>query len=331
MVDIPSDAKGLETLVEHQTVVGYFLASGATLFAYDVITNLDAEIEYVWAALDFRKRRIKKAPLIFHLMYLVQRYLPLLDQVILALRLLFGTPNPRACAITLMISAWSSITGIVLSEFILGIRVWAVWRQKRSIGLILVAFTLGFSTTAMAFFERFLKGIDFFEPYMPVSVPLRGCFISVKNKDMYVGWVLLMIYDSAMFILMAIPGFAAYRIGGTSKFVKVVYRDGVMYYAFSFMVSLMNVILILVLPANLGIAISPFLRVLHSLLASHAVLHIREVVSRDNLQVTDTAGKTAPAELSTVNSDMVFAFSSVFPSIVESEGRYLGPEAGPAD
>ncbi|KAF9258633.1 hypothetical protein L218DRAFT_948218 [Marasmius fiardii PR-910] len=334
MVEIPSDTKGLETLVEHRTLIGYFLAAGATLLVYDVIINLDAEIEYIWAALDFRKRRIKKAPLIFHLMYLAQRYLPLLDQVILSPRLLLGTSNLGACATAFRISAWSGITGIALSEFVvscfngvvvLGIRVWAVWRRKTSIGLVLVAFMLGSLIATMAFYEKFMKGIDFFEPYMPAPVPLRGCFVLVKNKDVYVGWVLMMIHDSetaqhlTQILLSYVYPNGDPRIHSvTSKLVKVVYRD---------VVSLMNVILIPVLPADFIITISPFLRVLRSLLASRTILRIREVATRDVFQVRDT---TVSLELSTLNSDIAFAFSSVFPSTVESED-HLGPEAGLAD
>ncbi|KAG7091667.1 hypothetical protein E1B28_010687 [Marasmius oreades] len=310
MVEISPDVDVLETL-KHEMLVRNFNAAAGALFAYDVLINLDVELKYIWAAMNIRKRPINTATVIFNLMYLAQRYLPLLDRVILDQYFMLGASNTRACFITYTLSAWSSILGILLSELILAVRIWAVWARKPSIGIILIVLSLGCSVPATFFFARFVGGIQYPELNIqtgPGSAQLRRCFYSMKNKDIYVCWIVLMVYDCASFILMSIPGFRAYRTGGSSNLLKVVYRDGVIYYAFIFLVSLVNVIIILILTPDLVHIISPFERVLHSILASHAVLHIRKVASRDYVQAGDvSSGITTTGELTTEYSQMSFA------------------------
>ncbi|KAJ8091098.1 hypothetical protein PM082_024715 [Marasmius tenuissimus] len=66
------------------------------------------------------------------------------------------------------------------------------------------------------------------------NADLRRCFFVLENKDIYICWIILMVYDSVSFVLMAIPALRAYRVGGSSNFVKVVYCDGVIYYTLIF-------------------------------------------------------------------------------------------------
>ncbi|KAG7091666.1 hypothetical protein E1B28_010686 [Marasmius oreades] len=254
---IPSDVNILETL-QHEMIDHYFLAAGGALFIYDVFINLDVELMYIWPAVNLRKRPINKVSVAFNFMYLAQRYLPLVDQVILDQYILFGAPSTTACMIGFTMSAWCSILGILLSELMLALRIWAVWERSAFIGVILIALSLGCSAPAMFFFARFMQGIQYFEFHLSrPSQDIGRCLNLMTNRDVYICWILLMVYDSASFILMAIPGFRAYREGGSSDLVKLVYRDGVIYYALLFLVSLVNVIIILLLPHDLVIIISP--------------------------------------------------------------------------
>ena len=56
-------------------------AAASTLFVYDVLLHLDVEIKYIWAYLDPRKFPIKRAQFLFSLLYLAQRYSPMLDMI----------------------------------------------------------------------------------------------------------------------------------------------------------------------------------------------------------------------------------------------------------
>ncbi|KAG7091409.1 hypothetical protein E1B28_010446 [Marasmius oreades] len=321
MAEIPPGVDLLETL-EHETLVYYVVVAGGVLFVYDILINLDIEIECIWGTLDLRKR--KRGFVIFNLLYLAQRYLPLLDQVILDQYILLGATNSRKCEIGFTLSAWCSVVGVLLSELILVLRIWGVWAMKPSIAVILVALALGCSVPTVIFFERFLKGLQYPELDMPGLVQLRRCLILVRNKDVYVCWILLMIIDGAGFILMAIPGVKAYRSGGNSNLIRAVYRDGVIYYALIFMVSLVNVIIILLLPPELVIIISPFERVLHSILASRVILHIRRVALQDNIQRDDTfGGMMTTIEFISQDTEMSIT-SNVLQSTAEPEDQNYG-------
>ncbi|KAG7091625.1 hypothetical protein E1B28_010644 [Marasmius oreades] len=301
MVEIPPDVD-LVAALQHEVVVRvsflsdnadefpvdidfqYLFAAGEALFIYDVLLNLDVEIEYIWAVLSPRKRPVKITAVLFSLMYLVQRYLPLFDQIILNQYFILGASTKRACMITYAMCGWVSLAGISLSEIILVIRIWAVWGWKPLIGVILVVISVAGGIPGIFFLSRFLNGIQYPELDIPgVSEQLQRCFYMTTNKEIVVTWILLMVYDMVGFILMAIPGISAYRSSGSSNLVKVVYRDGVIYYALIFMISLINVIVILILSPDLRLLLSGFERVLHSILASRVILHIRKMASQDNI------------------------------------------------
>ncbi|KAG7091655.1 hypothetical protein E1B28_010676 [Marasmius oreades] len=82
MVDIPPNEYMLET-VRDTLVVRFAQVAAGALIAYDILINLDVELKYIWTALNPRKWPLKSASVVLNLIYLAQRYQPLLEQVIL--------------------------------------------------------------------------------------------------------------------------------------------------------------------------------------------------------------------------------------------------------
>ncbi|KAF9256797.1 hypothetical protein L218DRAFT_949698 [Marasmius fiardii PR-910] len=292
MAGIPPNINLIETF-QHEELIRYFTVAAAALVSYDVLINLDVEVKYIWATFHPRNRPVKLGSMIFNSMYLVQRYLPLFDRVLLD-------------------QYWTAVVGILLSELILALRIWAVWGRRTSIGVILLIMLIGGSIVAMVFIERFVRGID--------------CFM--KNRDIYVCWMMLMIYDSgtkgclrrdyketdiieaSFLVLMGIPGFwacksldvfiASVRKGGSSQLMKVIYRDAV---------TLINIFIIFILPSDLIIVI-----------AAHAILHIREVGSRDHIRGIDTLTVIMTTrDFPTENVECVVFASNAFRTIGEPE------------
>ncbi|KAG7089084.1 hypothetical protein E1B28_010793 [Marasmius oreades] len=240
----------------------------ATLLVYDVILNLPLEIEHVWT----------RQWSFLTTLYVIQRYLPFFDTVGVTLHHNFGLSlSPRICTLDWDITAWSFVGGVMLSEILLTIRVWAVWERKIPVGMGLLVFFLACWVPCCILLARFLSTVGFETLPLP---NFRGCFISRGSHVLYLCWVLWMVYDTGTLIMMLIPGISAYRRGGRSELFTAVYRDGVIYYAFIFLVSLINVVVVLTLPADLVHLLSSFERVLHSLLTSRAILHIRQVGTR---------------------------------------------------
>ncbi|KAJ8077588.1 hypothetical protein PM082_002020 [Marasmius tenuissimus] len=240
----------------------------------------------------------------FNLLYLSQRYLPLLDRVILDLYFMLGPANASQCASTYHLSTFIALAGVAISESLLSLRIWAVWHRSRMITAILFVMIAGLVVPALFFLIRFLKGVQFPDPTpIPGIAGFGECFYFISNKEIVVCWALLMVYDAISFALMAVPGFKAFRLGGQSHLVKVVYRDGVMYYGLIFLVSLINVIIIVTLPLSYATIISPFERILHSVLASRAILHIRKAASEETIQGRSTCEHGVG---STIYIDMMF-------------------------
>ncbi|KAG7091649.1 hypothetical protein E1B28_010670 [Marasmius oreades] len=130
------------------------------LCTYDILLNLDVEIKYVWAALNPRNRSIKIGPVVFNLVYLAQRYLPLWDRFILATYDSLGPSDTKTCVVTYKMSAWNTVIGLVLSECILATRIWAIWADKPSVRVVLVGLALICSISAVLFFVRFVTGVQ---------------------------------------------------------------------------------------------------------------------------------------------------------------------------
>ncbi|KAF9257533.1 hypothetical protein L218DRAFT_1017507 [Marasmius fiardii PR-910] len=282
MTGIPSDVNVLETL-EHEWFARLLKVGGGGLFTFDILIHLDVEMEYIWtqlwtficAVVDPGKRpTLKLGPLIFDLMYLVQRYMPLIDRVVLDSYFISGAPDPRACSITYTLSGWSSILGIYLSELLLVLRVWAVWKRTSNIGIILVVLSL-----------HRIWGV-------------RG-FVCKRDP--------ILTFLEVSFTLVAIPAFQVFRRGGNSHLLKVICRD---------VVSLINVIVILILPSDFIMLLSPFERILHSILASHAILHIRKI-ARVRIQAWNSSNITMTTRgIDSTTSEIMFASN-----VIQSEGE----------
>jgi len=81
---------------------------------------------------------------------------------------------------------------------------------------------------------------------------------------------------------MTIRCIADLRSGGLdSRFLRVVYADGIVYYIYIFGLSLLNAIIIVKLPSDYQTLLMLWLRVMHSVLGCRVVLHIRHQVAID--------------------------------------------------
>ncbi|KAJ8089721.1 hypothetical protein PM082_014989 [Marasmius tenuissimus] len=259
----------LVSSIHHQRLSSYLDVCASALFLYDWIVHLSLEVQYMWTA--------PSSFSTLQILYFVQRYLPFLDTVVLHNYFnhqVFNTTNPHSCQVIISISGWMSITGIVISEITLGFRLWAVWRGKRSFLYMLVIFFVACWIPAYVYFGLFISGLGFGSP-PPGLNDNKGCFLIRGNSLLVVSWSMMMLYDTGTFVMMMIPGFKAYRTGGRSELMKVIYRDGAIFFAMIFLVSVANVVVILLLPDELIHLLSAFERVFHSIITSHVILLIR--------------------------------------------------------
>ncbi|KIK02602.1 hypothetical protein K443DRAFT_677455 [Laccaria amethystina LaAM-08-1] len=249
--------------------------AAAMLLVYDCSLTLGMEIEFVWSSpWGFMK-----------VLYIVQRYLPFFDTIFLCLiHQLAVNIDPYVCHIVETIRGWLMIFGFTLSEVILTLRAWAVWERDLRLGVFLL-FLITLMTVAEIYVTRvFLRGLQFSTKPYPEFV---GCFPTSGNRIVYLDWVLLMIYEAVILVLMTIPGIASYRRGGNIDMHHVIYREGIIMYIYLFALSIVNVVVVCALSAEYVAIIFSVERVLHTLLTSRVVLHIREYMKRQQPSYTD--------------------------------------------
>ncbi|KIK64126.1 hypothetical protein GYMLUDRAFT_432988 [Collybiopsis luxurians FD-317 M1] len=97
----------LTKTASYQDLISYFLVSTSTLLIYDYCLTLDLECKLLWS------QPLKW----FNVLYLVQRYLPLIDTVVLLNIGIFSSSHSQTyCNDVLHFSIWLHIAGMGLSE-----------------------------------------------------------------------------------------------------------------------------------------------------------------------------------------------------------------------
>jgi hypothetical protein len=232
------------------------------MFIWDYILTFGMEVELVWKSeWNFMKG-----------LYLFQRYLPFIDTVWLGSYRQTGTNLTEDTCLKLGYSGVSVVVGIAASEMILTLRTWTVWDRNKRLGIILlIIFNLAW-ISSLVIIVRFNNSLTYGAPPYP---GFNGCFLTYANQDVVYTWVILLIWDALLLMLMLVPAFRAYRHGGNSTLIKLVYGEGIVYYLYLFALSCINVIVFKTLPLQYQLLLTPVERVVHSMLTSHVLLHIR--------------------------------------------------------
>lgn len=256
------------------------------IYFWDFFLTIGMEVDLIWKS----KWSFMKG------LYLFQRYLPFINSIP---RILYyqigGSLTMTGCRNLYVYNSMSIFVGIVASEFLLTVRTWAVWNRNKRLSVLLSILCILNLASYFVLLALFLNSLIFSTP--PHS-GFRPCFLTYSLKK-YLGfcWVLVIIWDTLMFMLTSVPGIRAYRSGGNSALIKVVYRDGVIYYLYLFVLSLINIVVVNVFPPDYQNLLTTMERMLHSVLASRVLLHIRAQAGAGNSTPTLSDGL---AELNTI-------------------------------
>ncbi|TFK63341.1 hypothetical protein BDN72DRAFT_329309 [Pluteus cervinus] len=283
MSDNPESALAV---VDAIRIIQYFTLASSTVYLYDLLLTLGSEIDLLWPS----KWTLMKV------LYLLQRYLPLIDMVIVTIIWQFWEVSDlQACKILFHGFDWSYLVGMTLSEIVLTLRTLAVWGNTTRIRIILFIFSLGCMVPLY-----WAKAVESFR-YHSIAIPGMYCFVTSGPEKRYIFWVLLTAYDTSLLILIATPAFRAYkasRIIQQSQLSQVVYKDGVLYYLYLVALSAINIILNLKFPdSDATLAAISVQRVLFSILTSRVVLHIREEAYQTEVVMTSPHAVDMNAEV----------------------------------
>ncbi|KAE9394926.1 hypothetical protein BT96DRAFT_166838 [Gymnopus androsaceus JB14] len=260
----------------YENLVSYFLVSTAALLIYDYCLTLDLEYKFVWS----KPRSWSNG------LYLIQRYLPLLDTMLLLTTTFVSGTSKKYCYNVLYATLWLHIGGVALSEVVLSMRVWAISRGRfRYLAYILfacfVTALVSISTVAVILYNR-----EHYAPH-PLPEPLRGCW----HTDSPIGFALifgiLLLYECGCFALIIHPAIYQYKDRQLSNFYNPVYRDGIFQYILNIAMTVINIAMVCGISVDLAYVCMPLMRVFHSITTSRIVLHIREAI---NISVTYSVG-----------------------------------------
>ncbi|KAH8920059.1 hypothetical protein BT69DRAFT_1284305 [Atractiella rhizophila] len=154
-------------------------------------------------------------------------------------------------------------------EFLLGVRVRAMWNRKRWIMWFLGSFQVICATVQVIAIIPNKR--------LPVPPGLRGC-ISVGGVDyVWIYWMMPLLYDTTALVLMLIPLIEHWRISGGTPLLKIFLRDGIAYFFIVFICNLVNVIYFRIPNVTNHCFNAPLAVAFTTMMASRIVLNVRQM------------------------------------------------------
>ncbi|KAF9444108.1 hypothetical protein P691DRAFT_778485 [Macrolepiota fuliginosa MF-IS2] len=212
--------------------VRFTTLSAVTVLVLDLFLTFSMEVVCVW-----------KAPWnAIKLLYLVIRYMPFID-VTTAVIFLFSYALPiHTCKSLYQFTSWMFCFGKILTDVIFTLRTWAVWGRNKYVGLLLVICCITSWLVILIFNGLYLKSVV----YGISPVPrLMGCIATSSTTLLSVPFVAKMALSTTMLLLMIIAIISTRTYSGL---LKVIFRDGIIYYIYTFISAFINFYVNLKLP-----------------------------------------------------------------------------------
>jgi len=255
--------KLLRYIFHQRHLVDYGFIAALTIVLYDYILTIDREISLIWSSTMSYTAAL----------YFLAKYLPIISLCLdIPNRLVVGVTNER-CDWSFPLAIWLLTTGVLFAETILFIRTWSVWRRDRIVGLVLGPLFVGMICSAIVADLKYQKSLKFSPP--PYA-GYRGCFAITASDVLRVDFIVVAVVDFVVLFLMAVSAFRTYQRGSSSELVKVIHRDGLLFYIYLLGSTLVNVIIMSVLPVDLQQLVTPICCSLYSVLTTRIVLNIRQ-------------------------------------------------------
>jgi len=260
-----------------QTVT-YVDLVAATLVIYDYVLTFRDEVELVWST----KWNIGKV------LFVATRYPAFADTAMVLLHQ-FAVLSARQCGFIYRAIGWMLGAGIGVAEIILTMRTIVIWRRSRVIMILLPLLLVCFWVPLLWFLNEALSSLVFAPP---PREGLPGCFLASQKNILFVCFILIMGFETVILALTLIKAVGHFR-QANSTLVLVLFRDGIMNYIYLFILSVINVIVLLTAHHGYSTLLTALQRVMHSILSARILLHLRGVNRKGN---TDFA-MLKPADL----------------------------------
>ncbi|KAJ7242102.1 hypothetical protein C8J57DRAFT_72058 [Mycena rebaudengoi] len=245
-------------------VVRYMHVANLTILLFDYLLTMDLEVSLMWSS---RWSTSK-------VLYFMSRYTPFFDVPVLLYYSTVPNISAKLCSQLYEGVSWGTIVGVAVAEAILVVRTYALSGRKRGVLLVFTSFWASALTTTIVLLVLFLRGVSYGPPPIP---GLPGCYFAAGNVVFVaIPFVLVLLNETAIMGYTLWLGVKTYR-HSNNPFVAILFHDGISYYVFLCIISAINLAIMLAAPRSLAQLFNTFLRVMHSVLSTRVILHVRNV------------------------------------------------------
>jgi len=245
-----------------------YTVSAVALLWHDWLLTFDDEVEFIW------KQRWGMGKVL----YILNRFVPMVDLLILAISYSEVSINMSLCRPWWYIDTWLSIMGFLVMDVVLLLRTWALWnRSKRILAILLISIIISaLSAGGASLYASIVVTTD-----VATVDNIRPCGSSFPNvKPLYGIWAGLILYDSVVMLLILIKAIPVFLTMPLSPTLKTFFQDGFIYYIIIFAAAFANILMISFAPGELATTLFTFHRSMSSLLGSRMILNLRGVIMR---------------------------------------------------
>jgi len=264
-----SESAAIDSLVllfSQAVNVKFTFVAAITLQLYDIAINLADETTLIWR----QRWSVGKV------LYLLTRYTALFDAVILLWYNFYPGHAVDTCRLSYTIAFWSMVIGIICSEVVLILRTYAIWGQNLIVLVYLGSLQVVIIILSIRFNYEAVKSITFVSSPLPAIV---SCLPISGNGKMSIAYCCVMVAEINVLVLSLYKGLSQWKRDST-PLVHTLYRDGVLYFAVLFSITVANaVIIIKMYNTPYYYILTEMQRVLHSILASHLIMNVRRVAA----------------------------------------------------
>ncbi|KLO09663.1 hypothetical protein SCHPADRAFT_943475 [Schizopora paradoxa] len=246
--------------------VKYTFVSAVVLLLYDTIINFTDEVAFIW----LHSWSVGK------ILYIVTRYGCFFDAVVVLWYSFSTTLTSGSCRVLYEMTNWSMTFGVIMCQSVFIIRTYAIWERRNSILAYLCLVQVTAIISSIIELNQSNRSSVFVSSPSKAIVP---CMPILGNNKLFICFSIVMVVEFNILCLSIVKGFSQWRINST-PLVHTLYRDGFVYFAVLFSISLINLILVLkTFNTPYFYMLAEPQRVFHSILASRVIINVRKTLS----------------------------------------------------
>ncbi|KAF9524800.1 hypothetical protein CPB83DRAFT_909691 [Crepidotus variabilis] len=259
----------------------YAVLAALVLVVYDYLLTFSDEVELVWQG------RFTFGTVLFALC----RYLPFIDiPVSIPLYMYANGITAAGCHNLFVASVSCQYVGIAVAQTILILRTFALWQRN-----IYIVIGLGVSFLTSTLFALYTT-VVFMVGTTAIKPSGMPCTVDHVGEGLMAGFITLLAIETSVVVLTVVR--ATYHLHrSNSSWVYQMYLRGILYFFFTFAVTLLSLFCLYFAPVQLKLILMDIQRAFHSILCSRIIFlilsqrkHKSQVVSistcREDLEET---------------------------------------------